>query len=610
MKFMSKINSKILKISSNIIKSINKQEKQKKSKYAPGVFFSDKNDIENDFSWGFLDTSFEAQKNNSVILTGNRYPLSGQELPNLLPWMSEKVGVKLNHNDKNEPKFSPVVKDRIENISFENDLKLLKIKASTNDMIRLRHGHGHTQDEIYSLKYGSFTRLPDIVLFPKTEDEVLKLVQLALKYNVVIIPYGGGTNVTQALKCPDNENRMIASVSMKNLSDIRWIDTENRLACIEAGAVGRNIMAQLKDHGFTIGHEPDSIEFSTMGGWIATNASGMKKNKYGNIEDIVIDVNVITLDGKLERKQICPRESIGIEPKLWLFGSEGQIGIITSAIVKIFPLPEVQEYDSILFKTFEEGIKFMKELGQSKIWPASVRLVDNTQFQFGMALKPANKGVKIIKSKLEKSFVTKFKGFDPDQMVACTIVYEGTHEETRFQKNIVDSISKKYNGMKAGKENGERGYQLTFGIAYIRDFAMQHWLLAESFETSVQWSELENLVKNVNQRINEEHKKRNLPGVPFISARISQIYEAGATVYFYFAFYYKDIENPTHVYHEIENAAREEILKCGGSLSHHHGIGKIRKNFLSNIASETSLKWKDKLKESLDPQNIFGCNNQ
>lgn len=594
-----------------IIKSLNKKKNvYKKTKYSPGSFQLDKNDIESDFNWGFADTTFEARKNNIVVLTGSRYPVSGQNLPNLLPWMSERLNIKLSYLDKNESNFKPLIPSKIENILFEKELKNLNIIMSNENMVRLRHGHGHTQEEIYDLNYGNILRIPDIVLFPKSEDEVLKIVQLAAKYNVVIIPYGGGTNVTQALKCQQNENRSIACVSMKNLSNIKWIDTENRLACIEAGAFGRNIMSQLKDHGFTLGHEPDSIEFSTMGGWIATNASGMKKNKYGNIEDIVIDINVVTLDGILERKQICPRESIGIEPKLWLFGSEGQLGIITSAIVKIFPLPDVQEYDSILFKTFEEGLAFMKELGQSKIWPASVRLVDNTQFQFGMALKPANKGVKIIKSKLEKSFVTKIKGFDPDKMAACTIVYEGSLEETEFQKKTVDCFAKKHNGMKAGRENGERGYQLTFGIAYIRDFAMKHWLLAESFETSVQWSEVENLIKNVTNRIHIEHEKRNLPGKPFISSRISQIYESGATVYFYFGFYYKGVENPTHVYHEIEDVAREEILKCGGSLSHHHGIGKIRQKFLPNITSGASLKWKDKLKETLDPENIFGCNNQ
>src|SRR5260370_40271690 len=141
---------------------------------------------------------------------------------------------------------------------------------------------------------------------------------------------------------------------MRRMNSILWIDSENRMGCIEAGAVGRNIAAQLKEYGFTMGHEPDSVEFSTLGGWIATNASGMKKNKYGNIEDLVLDVNVATAAGTLERASCAPREAVGLDLRRLMFGSEGTLGIVTSATVKIFPLPEVQEYGSVLFPTFED----------------------------------------------------------------------------------------------------------------------------------------------------------------------------------------------------------------------------------------------------------------
>src|SRR5258705_10675078 len=197
------------------------------------------------------------------------------------------------------------------------------------------------------------------------------------------------------------------------------------MASIEAGAVGRHIMIGLAKYGLTIGHEPDSVEFSTLGGWIATNASGMKKNRYGNIEDLVLDVSVVTAGGKLERTSASPRESIGLDLRRLMFGSEGTLGIITSAIVKIFPLPEVQQYGSVLFPSFEDGFKFMYDLAREATPPASVRLLDNLQFQFGLALKPkSNSGLADLKSKAEKFFVTKIKGFDPTKMVPCTLVFE------------------------------------------------------------------------------------------------------------------------------------------------------------------------------------------
>src|SRR3989442_4271173 len=190
---------------------------------------------------------------------------------------------------------------------------------------------------------------------------------------------------------------------MRRMNRLVWIDETNMMACIEAGAVGRHIIAALAKHGVTMGHEPDSVEFYTLGGWIATNASGMKKNRYGNIEDLVLDVRVATTAGKLERTSASPRESVGMDLRRLMFGSEGTLGIITSAVVKIFPLPEVQQYGSVLFPTFEDGFKFMYDLARETTPPASVRVVDNLQFQFGQALKPkSNSALAGLKSRLEK----------------------------------------------------------------------------------------------------------------------------------------------------------------------------------------------------------------
>lgn len=252
----------------------------------------------------------------------------------------------------------------------------------------------------------------------------------------------------------------------------------------------------------------------------------------------------------------------------------------------------------------------MQELAHTSTPPASVRLVDNLQFQFGLALKPASTGMKVWKSSIEKFIVTKVKGFDPYKMVALTLVFEGTTSEVDRQQTDVYRIAAKHGGMKAGAENGRRGYQLTYSIAYIRDFLMNYYIIAESFETSCAWSDALKICDNVKRVLREEYTKRGLPGTPFVTSRITQVYRTGVAIYFYFGFYYKGVENPSEVYLELENIAREEILRCGGSLSHHHGIGKIREQYLPEIMSETAIKWKKDIKKTLDPQNIFGAGNQ
>ncbi|MBP7416941.1 MAG: FAD-binding protein, partial [Pyrinomonadaceae bacterium] len=518
-------------------------------------------------NWGFRDTSFAINDRDVVEITGTRYELSGKELPRLLPWIRETLGIDLDAKDQHTNAYPTEIPPPVESPKFTDSIRqfLSENQIDVDGENRLRHGHGHTQEEMFAIKHKKLGRIPDMVVYPESEEQVASLITAAKEHDTVLLPFGGGTNVTDALRCRNDEKRVIVSVDMRRMNRIKWIDKENMMACIEAGAVGRHIMSELAKYGVSMGHEPDSVEFSTLGGWIATNASGMKKNKYGNIEDIVVDITVATADGKLERSSAAPRESVGPDLRRLIFGSEGTLGIVTSAIVKLFPLPEAQAYGSVLFPSYEDGYAFMHELAHTSTPPASVRLVDNLQFQFGQALKPAsNSSAADMMSKAQKFFVTKIKGFDPYKMVALTLVFEGTKDEVDRQQRDVYRIAAKHGGMKAGAENGRRGYQLTYSIAYIRDFLMNYYIIAESFETSCSWSDALTICDNVKKVLRDEYSKRGLPEKPFVTSRITQVYRTGVAIYFYFGFYYKGVENPSEVYLELENIAREEILRCGG----------------------------------------------
>ena len=165
---------------------------------------------------------------------------------------------------------------------------------------------------------------------------------LACEHGVCLIPFGGGTSVTEALLCPDDEPRPIVSVDMRRMNTIKWVDVDSMLACVEAGAVGVHLDEDLASRGLCLGHEPDSREFSTMGGWVATRASGMKKNTYGNIEDVVVNVKVVTPGaGTLEQAAVgAPRRSTGPDLVQMIIGSEGMLGIVTEVVVRLQPLPE------------------------------------------------------------------------------------------------------------------------------------------------------------------------------------------------------------------------------------------------------------------------------
>jgi alkyldihydroxyacetonephosphate synthase len=560
--------------------------------------------------WGFSDSGFEVDAAGQVAFRGSRYAISGQVIPNLLPWAAGILGVKLDPFDRNTSRYPTAVPSRPASPVLESALaaRLSPQRVSSDPRVRLRHGHGHTQEDMWAIKHGALRRVPDLVVWPESEPEVRAVLELAREHGARLVPYGGGTNVTDALRCPEDEGRPIVSLDLRRMNRVLWIDPANRTAEIQAGATGLEIEEQLGRHGFTLGHEPDSAEHSTLGGWIATHASGMKKNRYGNIEDLVLSIRAVTPLGDLARPA-APRESVGADPGRWLFGSEGQLGIVTSAVVKVFPLPAVRRFGSVLFRSFEQGFAFLLDVQRSGVVPASVRLMDNLQFQFGQALKPAKGGLAAAKSALEKLYVLRVRGFEAERMVACTLLFEGSAEEVAAQERSVYRLASRHGGMKAGASNGERGYQLTFAIAYIRDFMLDHWVIAESFETSVAWSDAEALCRNVKQRVWQEHAKRGLPGRPFISVRVTQLYDSGVCLYFYFAFHYKGVEAPSDVFAELERAARDEILRSGGSLSHHHGVGKLRQPFLPRVFSPAALAWRRQLKQAVDPENLLGAGN-
>src|SRR5215470_2907600 len=559
--------------------------------------------------WGFRDSGFRIDAEGRVEFTGSRYALSGKKIPGLLPWAEGILGLPLDPRDRHEPRGLAAVPPRVANAAFEREAaaRLGAARVSTDPQVRVRHGHGHTQEDVWDARWGAFARVPDLVVWPASEEEVRDLVALARRERVCLVPFGGGTNVTDALRCRVDERRAIASLDLRRMNRVRWIDPRNGTACIEAGATGLEIEEQLGRHGWTLGHEPDSAELSTLGGWIATNASGMKKNRYGNIEDLVLSISGVTPEGGALERPALPRESVGGDPARWLIGSEGRLGVVTSAVVKVFPRPAVRRFGSVLFRSFEQGLAFLYDVERSGAKPASVRLMDNLQFQFGQALKPEKTRLAAWKSALEKAWVLRVRGFDAGRMVACTLLFEGGREEVAAQERAVRALARRHGGMAAGGENGERGYQLTFAIAYIRDFMLEHWVIAESFETSVAWSEAQAVCANVKQRVFQEHAKRGLPGRPFISVRVTQLYATGVCLYFYLAFHYKGVEAASAAFAELERAARDEILRSGGSLSHHHGVGHLRAPFLPRVFSPAALEWRARLKRALDPEGVLGC---
>ncbi|KAK5613836.1 hypothetical protein CRENBAI_015716 [Crenichthys baileyi] len=501
--------------------------------------------------WGYSDSRFLFNKKGQAEFTGRRYRLSGMIIPNLKDWFEGTFGANLQHKTPAIPILnSSAVQRPTLNEVFVEELKSTGIPFSHEAEDRVFRSHGHCLHEIFALREGKIGRLPDMVIWPNSHNDVVKIVELACKHNVCLIPYGGGTSVSSALECPPEETRSIVSLDTSQMNRILWIDEKNLTAHVESGIVGQDLERLLNESGYCTGHEPDSMEFSSLGGWVATRASGMKKNIYGNIEDLVVHIKMVTPRGVIEKSCQGPRMSMGPDIHHFILGSEGHA-------LK----PQV----SSIFTSFLDGLKTF--------------------------------------------YITKFKGFDPNRLCVATLLFEGDRERVLQHEKQVYDIAAKFGGLAAGEDNGQRGYMLTFVIAYLRDLGMDYYVIGESFETSVPWDRVLDICRNVKARIIRECKDRGVQFPPLSTCRVTQTYDAGACVYFYFAFNYRGLSDPVHVYEQVERAAREEILANGGSLSHHHGVGKLRKEWMRETVSNVGVGMLKSVKDYVDPNNIFGNRN-
>jgi alkyldihydroxyacetonephosphate synthase len=598
--------------------------RQNAEQITPAFQAGDSSDTEAFGAWGYQDSCFvlnvKHDGSKSVTMKGSRYSISGKPISRLASFIEEELNIVIDPTSLTFPIRRDFRSIQESSLCTENVKQLVALLGDDENRVslrvvdRARHGTGHSQEDMFALRTESAGfRVPDAVVWPKRNKEVQSLVTLAAHNSWCLIPFGGGTNVTHATHCPsrDIDPRPMISVDMKLMCRILWVNEEDGLVHVEAGITGSALIESIEKRGFTIGHEPDSYEFSTLGGWIATKASGMKQNRYGNIEDIVREVSVVGANGimshshKVEMSSVG-RSSTGVDLKSLMIGSEGCLGIIVSAVIKIWPIAESRSHESVLLPNFTIGMRFMKDVSKLRAMkPASVRLLDNDQFRLGQALK-----VDTTKyASLAQRIAYQLGNLSEKSVVCATIAFEGTSEEVKLQEKCIRQLASTYGGILAGSNVGKAGYALTFAIAYLRDFALNYNILGESFETFVPWSKLSQVCCKTKQRIYMEHRSRALPGAPFVCCRITQLYDDGACVYFYFCMDISGVANPSSIFAEIEHSARQEILIQGGTLSHHHGLGKRTGTLTRQIHSSGYVQALISVKAAIDPKNTFGARN-
>jgi alkyldihydroxyacetonephosphate synthase len=521
--------------------------------------------------------------------------------PALAPFVKEKIGIDLNSGSAPVMDFDqldvadPVLPGELRT-ALEDAVGAKNV--STDPMDRVVHTYGKSLRDLVRIRRGDVGRLPDVIVFPGSEHEVATLFDAAIAADAVVIPFGGGTNISGSLEAPRGETRTVISVDLGRMNTVIEIDEASGLARIQAGALGPWLEEQLNARGFTIGHFPDSFTYSTLGGWIATRSSGMQSDKYGDIADLTRAVRVVTPNGLLETRPV-PTTSTGPSVREMILGSEGRLGIITEATVHVHRLPQERVILGYLFPDWQAGLAAMTDIAASDASPSVTRVSDAKETAFSFATSKDSGFLGKLQTTVLKQYLQRRKGFDLEAMCLSFIGYEGAPEHVKRNKSLVGDIVKSHGGLCVGAGPGELYDQKKFDTPYIRDFLLDRGGMADVSETSAPWGRLLDLYNGVTDAAWKTFGDLGVQG--WIMCHLSHSYHAGACLYFTFAFKPTTDAQALPEYDAVKQAIQSEFMARGATLSHHHAVGREHQEWLAEDISPAGVAMVRALLDGVDP---------
>lgn len=466
----------------------------------------------------------------------------------------------------------------------------------TDDETRVIHAFGKGVRDLVRVRRGEFGRVPDVVVYPGSEEDVVAIVDAVVAADGVLIPFGGGSNIVAALEALPDEQRVVVSMNMGRMNQVLEIDEQAGLARVQAGVLGPDLEEQLNATGWTLGHFPDSFNWSTLGGWIATRSSGAQSDKYGDIADITRGMRAV-LPGRVVALRPLPSSSSGPSVREMLIGSEGRLGIITEAWINVHRLAPVREIQAYFFPTYDDGLQAAQEIVESGAHPMLVRVSDAAETKFTMANgKKSSRTGHLMSKAIEQVMVR--KGMDLDQICLSFMGFEGDSARVRFEKGVVNRIVRKHGGLNVGKGPGTLYDQKKFDIPYIRDFLLDRGIPADVSETATPWSRVKEVHDETVARAHEAMEKAGHKG--FIMCHLSHSYHSGACQYFTFAIS-DDSDTNMDSYDMVKQAVQQSFMDHGGTVSHHHGVGEEHSPWMAQDISEGGVFIQRKLFEGVDP---------
>ncbi len=528
---------------------------------------------------------------------------SHHDKPKFAPFVKKIVGVDINTSKTSVPPFSSL---DVPTTQLTDELRATLERivgveyAQTDDETRVVHAYGKGVRDLVRVRRGELGRVPDAVVYPADEDDVVALVNAAVEHDFVLIPFGGGSNIVAATEAVPGESRNVVVVNMGRMKSLLEIDETSGIARIQAGVFGPDMEEQLNARGWTMGHQPDSFVWSTLGGWIATRSSGMQSDKYGDIADIVRGLRMV-MPGQILELRPLPSTSSGPSVQEMVLGSEGRLGVITEAWVHVHRIPEQRELQAYFFASYADGLKACEQIAFSDANVMLARVSDPLETQYIMANGKKSGRVSKLANKAIQAMMVR-KGWDLEKICISFVGFEGSPNHVRYHKGLVDKIIKANNGMGVGKGPGSLYDQKKYDTPYIRDFMLDHGLVADVSETTTPWAYTEQIHTNTVAAAHKALEERGVRGVVF--CHLSHSYHSGACQYFTFAIA-DDSEDNLVSYDHVKRAIQQSFMDNHGTISHHHGVGEEHSPWLEQDISPAGVHMQRTLFEGIDPGNNF-----
>jgi alkyldihydroxyacetonephosphate synthase len=467
--------------------------------------------------------------------------------------------------------------------------------VDTAPPVRLTHALGQSLPDWLRLRYGRIEAAPDGVAFPESADDVRALIRYAVDAGAAVVPYGGGTSVCGHLDAA--RGRPTLSVDMSRLRALTSLDRESLLATFGAGVAGPDLEAQLRARGYTLGHFPQSFEYSTLGGWVVTRSSGQQSLRYGRIEQLFAGGRVETPAGTLEIPTF-PASAAGPDLRELVLGSEGRLGILTEATVRISPVPEFEAFHAVFLPDWERAEQAVRAIVQARLGLSMLRLSNPVETATMLTLAGHGRQVALLETLL------RLRGAGEGKCMLL-VGASGAKAQARAALAAALKIARGHGGVHAGKGLGERWKKNRFRNVYLRNAAWARGYAIDTVETAVDWPRVTPAMQAVEQAAGAALAADGERVHAY--THLSHLYPQGASVYTTFIWRLAgDYEADLARWRRVKAAVSEAIVGSGGTISHQHGVGTDHAPWLRMEKGQLGMDALRALFRQFDPD---GCMN-